>query len=113
MIWLLYAGEIVDSGVFRVCKNQECNKKFEAKVYNSIYCSAECRRIVTNKKLLENYYEKKRNKGKKRTCATNGCTTVLSRYNKENICERCKDERFIQRLVSWGWDEEKLRREKM
>lgn len=113
MTWLLYAGEIVGSGVFRVCKNEKCKKKFEAKVYNSIYCSAECRRIVTNKKLLENYYEKKRNKGKKRTCATDGCTTILSRYNKEHICERCKDERFIQRLVSWGWDEEKLRKEKM
>lgn len=113
MIWLLYAGEIVGSGIFRNCKNEECNKKFEAKVYNSVYCSAECRRIVTNKKLLENYYEKKRNKNKKRICSSKNCNTILSRYNKENICEACKSERFIQRLVSWGWDEEKLRKERM
>lgn len=104
---------MVDNRVIRVCKNEKCAKRFEAKVYNSVYCCAECRRIVTNKKLLDNYYEKKRNKDKKRTCASSECNSTLSRYNKENICERCKDERFIQRLVGWGWDEESLRREKM
>ena len=80
-----------------------------AKVYNSIYCSAECRKIITNKKLLANYYEKKANKNKKRICKTKTCTVVLSVYNKELICEKCKRERFVQRLVGWGWDETKVR----
>jgi hypothetical protein len=95
----------------KICSNPECNQEFEAKVYNAIYCSQACRRIVTNKNLLNNYYEKKRNKNKKRVCKTKTCTTILSTYNKENICEQCKGERFIQRLISWGYDEEKLRKE--
>lgn len=95
----------------RVCTNDDCQKEFIAKVYNARYCSAECRRIITNKKLLEGYYEKKSNKTKKRICKTKDCTTILSRYNKENICEHCKKERYIKRLVSWGYDEEKLRKE--
>lgn len=95
----------------RICKNSKCKKKFLAKVYNSIYCSAECRRTVTNAKLLANYYEKKKNKNKKRICKTLNCTTVLNRYNKENICELCKQERYIKRLTSWGWNESKLREE--
>jgi hypothetical protein len=95
----------------RICKNSKCKKKFIAKVYNSIYCSAECRRIITNQKLLKNYYDKKNNKNKKRICKTKNCTTILSRYNKENICEKCKQNRYIERLVSWGWDEAQLREE--
>nr|DAT56976.1 MAG TPA: hypothetical protein [Caudoviricetes sp.] len=95
----------------RVCSNPDCLKTFIAKVYNTIYCSAECRKIITNKKLLDNYYRKKENKSKKRVCVTDNCTTILSRYNDEDICEQCKKERYIQRLVGWGWDEEALRNE--
>jgi hypothetical protein len=51
----------------KICAYEECNKKFHAKVYNAIYCSAECRKIVTNRNLLASYYEKKANKNKKRT----------------------------------------------
>lgn len=95
----------------RICTNEECGNDFVAKVYNAAYCSVECRKKVTNKKLLEKYYENKENKNTRRVCKTKNCTTVLSRYNKENICEQCKNERFIKRLVSWGYDEEKLRKE--
>lgn len=95
----------------RICANEECQKTFIAKVYNTIYCSKECRKTVTNKKLLENYYRAKENKNKKRKCKTSNCTTILSKYNKEDICEQCKNERYIKRLVSWGWDEQKLRKE--
>lgn len=98
-------------GELKKCANTECNKEFETKVYNAIYCSPECRRIVTNKKLLQNYYTKKNNKNKKRICNNDNCSTVLSTYNKENICEPCKTERYIQRLISWGWKEEDLRKE--
>ena len=94
----------------KICSNTECKKKFEAKVYNAIYCSQECRRTVTNKNLLNNYYEKKRNKHKKRVCAAKICTTVLSSYNKENICELCKQKRFADRLISWGCEESDAKR---
>jgi len=95
----------------RVCKNKKCSKSFVAKVYNSIYCSSECRRLVTNEKLLKAYHDKKKNKNKPRVCVTKTCTTILSTYNKENICELCKQKRFVKRLASWGWDEDKLNEE--
>jgi uncharacterized paraquat-inducible protein A len=93
------------------CANDECLVSFIPKTYNGIYCSSECRKVVTNRKLLEKYYTDKSNKTKKRICITEDCVTILSRYNKEKICERCKTERYIARLVSWGWDEEKIRKE--
>lgn len=94
----------------KTCAREECGNRFVAKVYNAIYCSPECRKIVTNRNLLASYYEKKSNKNKVRECKTKNCTTILSRYNKENICERCKKERFVKRLVGWGWDEAELRK---
>lgn len=93
------------------CNNEECSNTFVPKTYNAIFCSSDCRRVVTNKKLLEKYYESKSKKNSKRVCHTENCDTVLSRYNKEDICERCKTERYIKRLVSWGWDEKKIRDE--
>lgn len=110
MIWFNYVGLIVKKYEKKICSNPECKKEFEAKVYNAIYCSQGCRRIVTNKNLLDNYYEKKRNKNKKRVCKTKTCTTILSTYNKENICELCKQIRFADRLISWGWDESDAKR---
>lgn len=93
------------------CLNSHCAKKFTPKTYNGVYCSPECRRDATNKKLLEKYHTNKENKKNKKVCATPGCTTILSSYNKEKICEQCKIERYIARLVSWGWDETQVRRE--
>ena len=111
VIWLINAGQGMYKEEKRKCSNEDCKKEFIAKVYNATYCSVECRRVVTNKKLLEKYYQNKDNMSKKRVCKTSKCSTVLSRYNKEDICEQCKGERFIKRLVSWGYDEEKLRKE--
>ncbi len=111
VIWLVNAGQGMFDGEVRICSNDECKKEFTAKVYNTIYCSTECRKVVTNKKLLDNYYRKKENKKRKRVCKTKECTTILSSYNAEDICEQCKTERYIQRLVKWGWDEQKLRDE--
>ena len=96
---------------YKACANSECKKEFIPRVYNAIYCSAECRKVITNQKVLQRYYDKKARLNSKRTCRTKGCHTILSRYNAEDICETCKRERFIQRLVGWGWDEEKLRRD--
>lgn len=111
VIWLKNAGQEMFEGELRICSNELCKKEFTAKVYNTIYCSTDCRKVVTNKKLLDNYYRKKENKKRKRICISDNCTTVLSSYNDEEICEQCKGERFIQRLIGWGWDEEKLRKE--
>lgn len=99
----------------RICANPECQRAFTPKVHNAIYHDDECRRVVTNQKVLDKYYEKKErkehNRTTKRVCVEDGCDTILSRYNDEDICEPCKTERLINRLASWGWDEENLRDE--
>ena len=66
---------------------------------------------MTNAKILKRYHENKASFGKKRICPgfNRECGGILSIYNKEDICESCKRERFIMRLVGWGWDEKKLR----
>jgi hypothetical protein len=73
-----------------ICAYDECSNKFEPKTHNQKYCSDECCRIATNKKLKEAYYNKKaRLAGKKRICKTKGCEVVLSRYNETMICDKC------------------------
>jgi hypothetical protein len=101
--------EVVNDLPESICENKECSKVFKPKTYNSIYCSAECRKKVTNKRLLEKYHQNKLLLTKKRICKTKNCTTILSRYNKDNICERCKEERLVKRLLQWGWSEERAR----
>jgi hypothetical protein len=94
----------------RICANMDCERLFEPQVHNAIYCSVECRKVITNKNVLDRYYEnKERRSNKKRICNNPDCNTILSTYNSENICEACKTERLIRRLSSWGWDEDKLR----
>lgn len=95
----------------RVCANDECGIVFEPKAHNAIYHSAECRRVVTNKRILEKYYESKERITEQRICVTKKCTTILSIYNEEEICEACKSERLLKRLKSWGWDIDALKEE--
>jgi hypothetical protein len=78
----------------RQCANQDCGKDFQPKVHNGIYCCAECRKIATNKNILDKYHAKKENKSKKRICATKNCNTILSIYNEKSICELCKIKEF-------------------
>lgn len=72
-----------------ICANQECKKKFNPKTHNQKYCSDECCRIATNKRIMDKYYEKKaiRN-GAARPCKK--CNAQLSRYNKSNLCSACE-----------------------
>lgn len=91
----------------RFCDN--CGDVFEPKAHNAIYCSGECRRVSTNEKVLEKYYEKKERRKGGRICELDDCYTILSRYNDENICEAHKTERLILRLTDYGWDEDSLR----
>jgi hypothetical protein len=91
----------------RACAREDCNNNFEPKAHNGKYCSPECRKISTNAKVLQRYYDKKGlNSGKqKRVCHNKSCGTILSKYNKENICESCKTKRLKKRLKRWGWDD--------
>ena len=67
--------------------------------------------LLPIKIFLQIITRKKNNKNKKRICKTPNCNTILSRYNKEKICENCKRERYIKRLMSWGWSEKQARGE--
>jgi len=76
-----------------ICINLECKKEFDAKTHNQKYCSDECCRIATNKRIMEKYYEKKAIKnGAVRHCKK--CKSDLSRYNAENICSSCQKNNY-------------------
>lgn len=80
----------------RTCANPECNKRFEPKSHNQKYHNSECCRVVTNKRIMEKYYEEKEiREGKERLCE-NGCGTVLTRYNLTSICFPCDKKRSLQ-----------------
>jgi len=72
-----------------ICANTDCKKDFTPKTHNQKYCSDECCRIFTNKRIMEKYYEKKEIRaGKIRACRV--CKGQLSRYNQSNICYLCE-----------------------
>ena len=77
-----------------ICGNKECNKDFESKTHNQKYCSDECCRAATNKRIMEKYYEKKaiRN-GASRVCK---CGIKLSRYNQNALCSSCEKNMSIK-----------------
>lgn len=71
-----------------ICLNIECGIDFDSKTHNQKYCSDECCRVATNKRIMEKYYEKKAIKnGAQRKCK--GCPGLLSRYNSEAYCSKC------------------------
>lgn len=83
-------------------KCAECGIEFEFKTHNQKYCTPECCRKSTNKKIMKKYYEKKEIlSGKKRLCK---CGAVLSRYNMEEECHLCQSKTTEE-------DKEKARRE--
>lgn len=74
-----------------ICANKDCvnGKEFTPKTHNQKYCSDECCRVATNKKIMEKYYEKKAiRSGQKRYCAY--CKSPLSRYNTLSVCAKCE-----------------------
>jgi hypothetical protein len=78
-----------------ICANVECKKDFDSKTHNQKYCSDECCRIATNKRIMEKYYEKKAiKKGAIRLCKK--CKCKLSRYNNEDICASCLKEKNLK-----------------
>lgn len=73
-----------------ICANDGCTNEFTKTTHNQKYCSDECCREATNRKIREKYYaEKERLSGKKRVCSTRGCKNLLSRYNEDDICREC------------------------
>jgi hypothetical protein len=74
-----------------ICANTDCinEKEFTPKTHNQKYCSDECCRVATNKKIMEKYYEKKAiRSGQKRYCTS--CKSPLSRYNTLSVCAKCE-----------------------
>lgn len=82
----------------RICAREDCQKPFTPKSYNAKYCTPECQKIATNRRLMEKYYEKKdRRQGRRRICKTRGCQTILSRYNDTEVCEKCRAEEAAEK----------------
>lgn len=76
-----------------VCAQDDCENEFvRTKPANKKYCSPECCRIQTNRKIMEKYYQKRAQlRGEERIC--NKCqVTKLSRYNEKTICSSCETE---------------------
>ena len=72
------------------CANQGCEVEFVAKTHNQKYCTDECCRLATNRKIMEKYYARRdQRQGKTRYC-TKCETTKLSRYNDSLVCSACK-----------------------
>ena len=67
----------------------ECGKEFEFKTHNQKYCSNQCCRVATNKRIMQKYYEKReRLAGKHRVCIQ--CDTILSKHNPLEVCAWCE-----------------------
>lgn len=82
----LLVGEVVK---IKMCANPECDISFVPTRHNQKYCSKECCKIVTNAKIMKQYYEKKdRKAGVKRLCSQCQLTS-LSRYNEGTVCQPC------------------------
>lgn len=79
-----------------ICAREDCVTSFDKGTHNQKYCSAECCRVSTNRRIMEKYYDKRdQRQGKTRYCVS--CTTTkLSRYNDGKICSGCE----IQQNVS-------------
>lgn len=72
-----------------ICANKDCAIDFDARTHNQKYCSDECCRVATNKRIMEKYYEKKAIKsGAARICRS--CSSQLSRYNQDILCSTCE-----------------------
>jgi hypothetical protein len=77
-----------------ICANKDCAKDFDSKTHNQKYCSDECCRVATNKRIMEKYYEKKAIRGgAHRSCKR--CSSKLSRYNSSNLCAMCEKNNSI------------------
>lgn len=73
------------------CARPDCGNSIESKSsWNQKFCSSECTRIETNRRIMQKYYDKKdQMSGKTRICEV--CDeTRLSRYNDSKVCSQCE-----------------------
>jgi hypothetical protein len=66
-----------------------CDSVFQATVAYQIYCSAECRELATREKITARYVLKRRAKRKDKPRLCKSCSTIVSVYNDEQICNQC------------------------
>lgn len=79
-----------------ICAFDECGKEFDPHRHNQKYCSSECCKESTNKRIRKKYQDAKdRLGGKHRICSNSGCSTVLSRYTEGTICGKCLSEQSV------------------
>jgi hypothetical protein len=77
------------------CARDKCEERFLQKTHNQKYCSDECCRLATNKRIMEKYYARRdQRQGVPRFCKICG-VTKLSRYNDGEICSSCATSREI------------------
>lgn len=71
------------------CAREGCHSHFNPTTHNQKYCCHECTRIATNKRVMEQYYERQaQRRGDVRFCKS--CqVTRLSRYNDSQFCSSC------------------------
>lgn len=95
----------------RVCAWRECDVEFTPVYPNQIYHSSYCSAREHNARGIDKYHsKKKRLAGSKRICQTEGCETILSRYNPSKICAKCisaeeasATEKFVKEMEELGW----------
>lgn len=81
------------------CENNGCDVVFAKKTHNQRYHDDECCRLATNAKIMQKYYQRRAQKlGLARNCAS--CSSKLSRYNSDTICNSCKLNREVERNQS-------------
>jgi len=70
------------------CEHLGCNVVFVKKTHNQRYHDDECCRLATNAKIMEKYYAKRAQRlGLARWCEE--CSSPLSRYNSDTVCNAC------------------------
>jgi hypothetical protein len=72
-----------------ICGNIDCKKEFNSRTHNQKYCSDECCRIATNKRIMEKYYEKKAIRKGSIVKKCKKCKSSLSKYQTEDLCASC------------------------
>lgn len=78
-----------------ICAFDECGNSFEPHRHNQKYCSPDCCKSATNKRIRNKYYAAKRRlDGEKRICST--CDTYLSRYTEDDVCGKCVAEKRLR-----------------
>lgn len=81
-----------------ICGNEECGKTFESNTHNQKYCSPECCRTATNKRIKAEYHANRaRLRGEQRQCA---CGNFLSRYNPGKICQQCEAKKITRTRIA-------------